>query len=415
IADRWRFINKKGEIIFTFQADEAGDFYEGLAKVRLGGKWGYIDKSGDLVIATQFDQAEDFSEGLARIKIGDKWGCIENTGKIIRNLQTNEIVGCSEGLTRAEICFDRRYIGMSFIDNTGKIVLFDLLFDGHFAEGLAPVRIYGEWGYVDTNGKIVIAPQYYGAGDFSEGLAPVLLRGKGEMHYIDRTGKIVSNQQAHTATQNQTELGIFYRAGDTLNVLSRSGLELKQASNPDSRTLSVVPYGEQVVVENNSVKVEFEMEGIAGHWVLAKFGNVSGFIFDGFLSKLPAPPDDCSSLESYVEARLGPGKKETIKINTCAEADFSDLTVQKCKWSAVLETPGLWEGLLWILKIPNIRLEEGFLIAKLLWGEMFEHEVFSKDSNQIEISRTDSSGSTVTISIARNQNNQVEIRYSDHM
>ncbi|MCI8525904.1 MAG: hypothetical protein HFF17_08275 [Oscillospiraceae bacterium] len=40
-----------------------------------------------------------------------------------------------------------------------------------FSEGLAAVRQNGTWGYVDPQGKMVIAPAYAYAGDFSEGLA----------------------------------------------------------------------------------------------------------------------------------------------------------------------------------------------------------------------------------------------------
>ena len=37
-------------------------------------------------------------------------------------------------------------------------------------EGLKAVKIQGRWGFVDLKGRMVIAPQYTSAGDFSEGL-----------------------------------------------------------------------------------------------------------------------------------------------------------------------------------------------------------------------------------------------------
>ena len=33
---------------------------------------------------------------------------------------------------------------------------------------LAPARINGKWGYIDTSGSFVIPPQFSGAGNFSE-------------------------------------------------------------------------------------------------------------------------------------------------------------------------------------------------------------------------------------------------------
>ena len=47
-------------------------------------------------------------------------------------------------------------------------------------------------GYIDRSGKIVIEPQFDGAGDFSEGLAVVATRRNGYAEgYIDETGKVV--------------------------------------------------------------------------------------------------------------------------------------------------------------------------------------------------------------------------------
>ena len=47
------------------------------------GIWGYIDPSGKYVINPQFDEAGDFEDGLAPVRIGAKWGYIDKTGKYI--------------------------------------------------------------------------------------------------------------------------------------------------------------------------------------------------------------------------------------------------------------------------------------------------------------------------------------------
>ncbi len=58
---------------------------------------------------------------------------------------------------------------------------------------LFPVEIGGEWGYIDKAGKVVIAPQFDDALDFSEGLASVRIGWK--WCYIDKTGKIVFKEE----------------------------------------------------------------------------------------------------------------------------------------------------------------------------------------------------------------------------
>ena len=66
--------------------------------------------------------------------------------------------------------------------------------DTNDVAGASPVKLFpivkeGKWGYMDEKGKVVIEPQYDGAGDFSEGLAWV---GKGLIRgYIDKTGTMV--------------------------------------------------------------------------------------------------------------------------------------------------------------------------------------------------------------------------------
>lgn len=80
--------------------------------------------------------------------------------------------------------------GLKTIDNEYLFTL-EGEWDGarDFSEGLAAVKQDGKWGYIDTNGTVVIPPQYDGANSFSEGLAAVQKNGK--WGYIDKTGNIV--------------------------------------------------------------------------------------------------------------------------------------------------------------------------------------------------------------------------------
>jgi hypothetical protein len=88
-----------------------------------------------------------------------------------------------------------------YIDDKGKLVI-PLIFDGagDFSEGLAPVKVHDQWGYIDETGKIVIEPLFSRAYEFSEGLARVQVEGDkygmhGKWGFIDKSGNWVIKPQ----------------------------------------------------------------------------------------------------------------------------------------------------------------------------------------------------------------------------
>ncbi|MGH9932431.1 MAG: WG repeat-containing protein [Pyrinomonadaceae bacterium] len=148
-------------------------FSEGLVPVASKGKWGFMDKTGKLVIAAQFEDAENFSEGLAPVKIG------------------GEIVWCPADETGDRAGYTMRY---GFIDKTGKLVI-PARFESAapFSEGLAAIHQCDQSFFIDKTGKTVIAENYKYASSFAGGLAHVsILRNETLLDgYIDKTGKIV--------------------------------------------------------------------------------------------------------------------------------------------------------------------------------------------------------------------------------
>jgi len=152
-------------------------FSEGLVPVEIKGKTGFMDRSGKLVIEPQFEDAEDFSEGLAPVKVHSeettwcpreesgsrkgftmKWGYIDKTGKLVIPAQYESVGAFSEGLAAINNC-DSAF----FIDKTGKkIISGDFRYATAFAGGLARVDLTtksgSSWGYIDTTGKMIWGP-----------------------------------------------------------------------------------------------------------------------------------------------------------------------------------------------------------------------------------------------------------------
>ena len=132
------YIDEPGKVVIEPQFKYAGIFSDGLACVKTHEGYGYINKRGKMVIAPIFDNAGDFSDGCAVVQLDQKDYFINNRFSGKQDLIT---------------------VGFSWTRG--------------FSEGLAAVEINGKWGYVNTNGEMVISPEYYEACSFKDGLARV--------------------------------------------------------------------------------------------------------------------------------------------------------------------------------------------------------------------------------------------------
>ena len=75
---------------------------------------------------------------------------------------------------------------------------------GEFSEGLAQVIINGKYGHIDKNGAIVVPAKYDNAGFFKNGLALVQI--KGRWGYIDKTGNLVISARFDNAWEFNKDL-----------------------------------------------------------------------------------------------------------------------------------------------------------------------------------------------------------------
>ena len=91
---------------------------------------------------------------------------------------------------------EESYGSYCYTDLTGEIVIPGPYEDTQrFSEGLAAVKIEGQWGYIDTGGTVVIQPQFAEVGNFSEGYAYVV-REDGKFSFLDREGNLCLDWQS---------------------------------------------------------------------------------------------------------------------------------------------------------------------------------------------------------------------------
>lgn len=104
-----------------------------------------------------------------------------------------------------------------YIDTTGKRIYPSIKVDGSsfnyirpLRDGLRAYKAYrGEWGFIDGNGVVKLAPEYKEVSDFSEGYAWVRMADDSH-HLIDTTGKSVFTAGDSNAEVSQVVNGLFY-------------------------------------------------------------------------------------------------------------------------------------------------------------------------------------------------------------
>jgi hypothetical protein len=160
---RYAFIDKTGAPISDLRFDDAGDFSEGLAPVRIGQRWGYVDASGQIVIEPRFESAEPFSDGLAAVRANGRTGFIKHNGTFVIDPQFSNAESFSDGRALVSNATGEFATGeFWFIDKTGKPAFAGKFpMAASFAHGLAPVAYEftapskGRYAWIDTSGKPV--------------------------------------------------------------------------------------------------------------------------------------------------------------------------------------------------------------------------------------------------------------------
>lgn len=96
----------------------------------------------------------------------------------------------------------------------------------------------------------------------------------------------------------------YFKIGDTLTVLSGSGIVLRDSASITSDKILGIPFGINMIVKDVLLK-RVEFQNRRGFWIKTEFNQKTGFAFSGFLTKLKIPklnlPQyDCDNL-SWIE------------------------------------------------------------------------------------------------------------------
>ena len=155
------FIDRKGKVVVPYKYQILGQVQEGLAVACENFKCGFIDKKGNVKIKFEYDEAYSFVNGLAVVRKDDKCGFINKKGKLVIPMDYISADNFTQG--KAPVCRD---IGQCGYVNKLNMEVIPFEYDKvtSFVNGVANVEKDGNWGAINTRGKIVIPIDYEALG-----------------------------------------------------------------------------------------------------------------------------------------------------------------------------------------------------------------------------------------------------------
>ncbi|MFI4859692.1 MAG: WG repeat-containing protein [Phycisphaerales bacterium JB063] len=192
---RWGYIDKRGELVWhdeTGRVTMLGDFHEQYARVRARMNndtevWGYLTKAFRWRIEPAYEDARDFHNGMAAVKVDGRWGFVYANGRwaIEPQFEAADDFDDAVGTNDFEEPSDRDRRAQS-----GRRSGRELQTTGLYAM----VKQDGRWGYVNRAANGGLVPQFETAEPFYLGLARVA-RGD-SFAYIGETGQVIFDPES---------------------------------------------------------------------------------------------------------------------------------------------------------------------------------------------------------------------------
>lgn len=204
----WIYIDEDGQTrkVPDEEYKDLGMLSEERTPASTKGKFGYLNEEMEPVGDFIWDSLTAIKDGTGAGLLEGKWALVDDDGEAKSKERYDDVVVDDYGYCS---CQKRIFVksGSDYylVDTKGKEVG-DLKFDGAKAftdDGYAAVSSEGKWGFIDSNGELVIDYTYEDAESFQNGFAAVSVNG--EWGYIDEEGNLVIEPQFIKATHFSSE------------------------------------------------------------------------------------------------------------------------------------------------------------------------------------------------------------------
>jgi len=152
----------------------------------------YLVDRNNQILSEPYEYVSAVNSGTAIAKSGGQWIRIDSSGApIAGQAYADVILDDREFFNRNERYFAKEGDLFALYNLEGEIVGGERFEDARLFtdKGFAAVRKDGQWGFINTDGAMVIPPAYDSARSFSNGLAAVKIGDK--WGFIDSAGNLV--------------------------------------------------------------------------------------------------------------------------------------------------------------------------------------------------------------------------------
>lgn len=176
-GNEYYYINEEGyrKLVGDHPYTFLGDFNDGLAPASYNNKWGWINRNFE-EYHFEYDYITPFLNDICAVKKENKWALMDSDLDLITDFIYDDVKLDANGYcSHAERIFVKQGNQYFLVNKKGKNIT-DEKFDDVKAfnsDQYAAVKKNGKWGFIDTEGELVIDYQYNDAQSFSNGVAGV--------------------------------------------------------------------------------------------------------------------------------------------------------------------------------------------------------------------------------------------------
>lgn len=218
------FVDINGNRTLNFNgegaAEELGTITDGKYWVKMNDTYAYYDLDGQR-LSEDYQMATNFNGDYAVVQKDDRWIIINDNFEQVSSESYADIIIDSNGyaIRKGLLFINIQGKGYQLANQKGEIITeeyFDdarLMIDGTYAA----VKKNEKWGFIDTEGKYIVEPEYEEAKSFSNGLAAIKKEDK--WGFINEENQIVIEPQYTETRSFNSSFNCFVKVEEKWNLL----------------------------------------------------------------------------------------------------------------------------------------------------------------------------------------------------